>query len=177
MTMAFWMSFISNPSAVLHPPLRITAVFKMRGVGLCWYFVATVTPSSIHLIFPCHSSKRHVLTGVIYSLCHSPQPPWLSWTCRSALNVVQGKWRCWNAMELSSWTHLFWLLLCSRPAGSDLWDGHDKYNRKQGLVRSNSSFNLGRYPHFQFIKVSECGRINHTGNWQGSSMWGVTLQF
>lgn len=47
---------------------------------------------------------------------------------------------------------------------------HTKQLETEGsyLMQSNSSFNLGKYPHFGFIKASGCGKINHMGNSQGT---------
>lgn len=137
MTIAFGMPFISNPSAVLCPLLRITASAQNEGYSYMSVFVATITPSSFHFIFPCYSSQ----VAFIQKPCDNwgdmltmPFPSCLSCTCSSALNtaycreddIVKIQWSCHLKCACSN------CCLCSRQVGSDLGDSHIKHNWKLG---------------------------------------------
>lgn len=139
MMIAFWMPFISNPSAVLHPLLRIAASAQNEGAGICQYLqppspylLSTSSSHATHLKW--HSSKSRRTTGVIRSLCHFPPPPHLSSTCSSALNTVCCRED--DIVEIQQSCHLRGACsnccLCSRQADSDLGDGCIKHNWKQG---------------------------------------------
>lgn len=137
MTVAFWMLFISNPSVVLRPLLRIAGNFQNEGYRYMLVFVATITPSSFHFIFLCYSSQ----VAFIQKPCDDwgdtltvPFIPHLSCTCSSTLNtarcreddIVKVQWSCHLGCAGSN------CCLCSRRAGSDLGDGHIRHNWKQG---------------------------------------------